>query len=246
MRINIFTCLLIINLILTLSIYAEDRPTLNYQMDDKVANWSTGASYHRVILKPENFPQHMPLIFESQNLKQRILGHLNVFIDDQNRLIDMETKKEIQLDLGVYAKGEPIKCTLRTNLLYADNKQLSDSVYIVPRPIQAKDEEGHVLSLRLVSDDGRMFWMTAEGFEPLEIVEFCSISESEVRRHEVQMPDEGSLDMLLAPAVIGQQAEKLPSKLKAKTQKTSKSIINGDKRLFIKANLKMLMDAFSV
>lgn len=165
--------------------------------------------------KVEGLPINVPLIFLSELVNGKIGEERKIIIDADHRVIDLKSEKELWMMHGKFARGEPIKY----KLCAVEDKRVLTSVTIVPHPIEASDEAGHVLSLELRSPDGDIFWMEATGFEPLEKVELCFKSEWEAGKNTIQASEEGKVEAVILPAVIGKRSGAASLEIKGKNTK---------------------------
>lgn len=202
-------------------------PLVNFQHPllkskvSKITNWAeeVGDESHKadnsyfLILTAENFPQNVPLTLISMNLsKQKSV--FEVYVDKNNQLFTNGNVPFKLVMLNV-SDGEPFECILMTK-----DKKTSAKIKVIPKPIEASDENGHTLSLCLKMPN--VYEFTATGFEPNEKVEFCSISENERLVHSVKASSEGKICSGIAPAVIGRSRGNSSIEIKGKTTKNLK------------------------
>ncbi len=186
---------IITNLVLVLPLYGEGQPSLQYKIHRPNTNLQLKTNCTYADLKASDFPTDVSLALTIKKLDESTFSK-KVSVDSEQRLIDIKTGKEFCLVFGKFANGEPIECIL------SDEKDLSSSVLIIPKPIQITDKNGHNLSLRMACKNGEIFFIEAAGFEPNEKLTYCSISESEVIRTPIQATPDGKFCCYALPAVL--------------------------------------------
>jgi hypothetical protein len=201
------------------SLFGAD-PILNYKLEKKSPSSGSEKTFCFFEFIAENFPINTPLKFKIKRL-DNFTTFLEALVNEKNEvcLIDEKTQiiQSFTFALAMDFNGEPFECTL-----YSEDEKLSASTTLIPYPIEEKDEAGHTLSMRLVSTNFEIFSATAEGFQPSEEVEVCSISCHEKTKYMTRASPEGKVYILACPGVIGKIRGKASLELKGKTTKNLK------------------------
>lgn len=201
----------------------HSKPRLNFKISRSI-NWnkdfdediSEMKQGYSATLTAENFPKKVPLILICQNLLGEV-SKFELFVDQNDQLCIFKYQKPFTFFFQNVMKGEPFDCILKTK----DGK-LSANATIIPWPIEKRDENGHILSLRLTSPSLDMFELNASGFEPKEEIEIYSESEGEKMKFDMMASDDGKIRYGLFPGVKGKSFGKSFLEIKGKTTKDLK------------------------
>ncbi len=206
-------CIFLLLCVLILSaadfLRAESSPTLTYQIKKQFVR-SNNPLCPFAYFKAENLPLHTSFHFFAEHFGS-VSEIGQVYVDEEQRLINLNTKKELSLSFDTFSKGEAINCWLED-----ENKKILASVKVIPLPLEKRDAAGHHLLLTFITPNCEQFWLVATGFEPFEKVQMYSSSENEKHCHQVQAAADGSIHSTLAPAVIGKKTGKASVELKGK------------------------------
>lgn len=178
----------------------KKEPTLDYQIEKNQKGQTC------IYLKPKNCPQNinMKLIIKRAGKE---IAKKAVMINERDSLIDLKTKKDYFLTLNQIAEGEAI-----TLELINTDRNFLFSINLIPYPIEAKDDQGHILVVKRITPE--MFFVEAKGFKPNEVVEFSSISGKEVIKQKVAVSEEGIFAAGISPATIGHYSGKATVEVK--------------------------------
>lgn len=116
-----------------------------------------------------------------------------------------------------FSKGEPVQYKV-----IADKNKAVATVTIIPFPNEAKDENGHVLSVDCVSRDKKTFAMKATGFEPYEVVDLISRSGDQLSAGQGVASEKGEFFITLTPTATGKKGGTATYEIKGQTTKNLK------------------------
>lgn len=101
--------------------------------------------------------------------------------------------------LSKFAKGEPSQIVVVTKRPLKDGTMVAAELTMVPFPIEATTPQGHTLSLRLDSADGKAFRFYATGYAPNEWLTIVSRSGSDKLESAIQASEEGIIEGVVNP-----------------------------------------------
>ncbi len=159
-------------------------------------------------------------LWTKDGVEQKRTG--TTFIDDQNKLRWKRTEKGGDFSVaGLIAKavisatdrlsgkevrlghGEYYLAQAREWALYDPTNGQIAFTKVIPFPVEAQGPTGCRLSLELLSPDGMIFNITADGFQAGEELNVASKSEGELVQQKDRFPQSGPLTILILPGVIG-------------------------------------------
>lgn len=168
------------------------QPVLSYE-EGKPENFK-GIALRTVVLKGEGFKSNSTVSITLSKLNGAKENLIKRKIDKNGRF------PNTNFVLNEYFRGEPITICIES----LDKKQKA-SLKIVPYPIEAKDAQGHKITLELMNPEATLFYFKGEGFKPFELIHLRSLSGNEELKFDFQINKEGTAAGMISPAVIGKE-----------------------------------------
>jgi hypothetical protein len=192
------------------------QPSLSYQ---ETGRQLIGKPNVTIKLIPEGFPSNTSVNLTLVQVDGYKIHYPEKFlVNEENEIVTL-TGEPREFNFASAAKGEPITCKL-----CSEDKKYTAETKFIPFPNEVMDENGHSLSIRIASRDGEQFMVNAKGFQPNEFVKVHSTSEGEKMSFPAQATKEGTLEAMMAPAVIGKRSGVATLEIKGKTTKDLKLI----------------------
>src|SRR6266496_215644 len=148
-------------------------------------------------LQADGLPQgkSYTLVGKWMNGKVGVIKALH--LDASGRVLTQDGE-ELSVALGRMFRGEFIEFTLAS-----DDGTVKASVAMTLHPMEAAGNGGCRLSVKPMSIRGDVFQIIGAGFQPGQKIKAVAISEGEVAHPRWKAKDDGSLNVVVLPAVVG-------------------------------------------
>lgn len=171
-------------------------------------------------LQTEHLPRNEPMLLMTRRLNGTPFAEVQELYTNQNGdlVTDLGSNILFNMPLEQVGLAEPIEFIVVPKKQY-ENRQKRRPIIaispIIPHPIEAKDSNGHSLTMHIASPDAMYFSVKATGFQPRERLQAVVTTDRGEVALRGRATKEGTFVATIAPAPIGMREGSFTFELRA-------------------------------